>query len=607
MKTSSRQLFPALAAALLLGLAFARAADEPQQKTPDAAPPSNEKAAADNAAPAPAAPAQAQPASELRRVDTPAAADTAASPAETRAPREVQDVVSMGHDVSVEKDERAGDVVAVFGSARMEGESRDVVAVMGNVRVTGPAQDVVAVLGNVYVNGRTHDVVAVLGDVELGPQADVQGDLVSIGGVVTRDAKASVRHGVQNISFGVKFGHFDRLRAWFMECALWGRLLAFDRAVAWTWLVAAAFLAFYVLLALLFRGGIDRCTQTLATRPGSSILAAILTVLLAPIAIVLLCITLIGIPVVPFIAVGLGCATLFGKAVMLACIGRPVTRLFGNGPLAHPAVGVLIGGVLVTLLYAVPILGILVFKLLGWIGLGVVVYTLMLTTRREKPAAANASVFAAPGDATGATTAASTMPAQTIPPSTGVHAFAAPLGAMAGAETSAASVIAAPVVGVPPPLPTAVPAATLPRAGFWIRLWALFLDIILVAVLTSLIFETLEWFVALLSQLRAFPHALRLHGGPPSFLLMLGVYGALMWKFRGTTIGGIICGLKVVRIDNRPMDWATAAVRAVSCFLSLVVVGLGFIWVAIDEDKQSWHDRIAGTTVVRVPKGVSLV
>ena len=48
-------------------------------------------------------------------------------------------------------------------------------------------------------------------------------------------------------------------------------------------------------------------------------------------------------------------------------------------------------------------------------------------------------------------------------------------------------------------------------------------------------------------------------------------------------------------------------VRTLGCFLSLAVVGLGFLWVAIDDDRQSWHDKIAGTVVVRVPKGVSLI
>jgi uncharacterized RDD family membrane protein YckC len=68
-----------------------------------------------------------------------------------------------------------------------------------------------------------------------------------------------------------------------------------------------------------------------------------------------------------------------------------------------------------------------------------------------------------------------------------------------------------------------------------------------------------------------------------------------------------VCGLKVVRRDGRPLDWPTAVVRALGCFPSLMVAGLGFIWVAFDDEQQSWHDKIAGTIVVRMPKGVSLV
>ncbi len=62
-----------------------------------------------------------------------------------------------------------------------------------------------------------------------------------------------------------------------------------------------------------------------------------------------------------------------------------------------------------------------------------------------------------------------------------------------------------------------------------------------------------------------------------------------------------------MRLDDRPIDWGVAIVRGLAAFLSLVVAGLGFIWVAFDDDKQSWHDKIAGTTIVHVPKGTSLI
>jgi uncharacterized RDD family membrane protein YckC len=90
-------------------------------------------------------------------------------------------------------------------------------------------------------------------------------------------------------------------------------------------------------------------------------------------------------------------------------------------------------------------------------------------------------------------------------------------------------------------------------------------------------------------------------------LPVLAAYGAMMWKLRGSTIGGIVFDLRVVRLDGRDIDWETAIVRALGCFLSLAVAGLGFFWIAFDDHKQAWHDKIAGTVVVRVAKGTPLV
>jgi len=89
-------------------------------------------------------------------------------------------------------------------------------------------------------------------------------------------------------------------------------------------------------------------------------------------------------------------------------------------------------------------------------------------------------------------------------------------------------------------------------------------------------------------------------------VVALAAYGAVMWKLKGSTVGGIICGLRVVRTDGRELDWTTAIVRALGCFLSLAVLGLGFIWIAFDADKQSWHDKLAGTAVVRAVRGAAV-
>jgi uncharacterized RDD family membrane protein YckC len=135
-----------------------------------------------------------------------------------------------------------------------------------------------------------------------------------------------------------------------------------------------------------------------------------------------------------------------------------------------------------------------------------------------------------------------------------------------------------------PPTNGSADALSLPRAGFWIRILALLIDTIIVGV----VFNVLD-------------HHTRLQ------LVALAAYGAIMWKLKGTTVGGIVCNLKIVRTDGREIDWSTAVVRALGCFLSLVVCGLGFIWIAFDPGRQAWHDKIAGTAVVRVPQGVSLL
>lgn len=98
-----------------------------------------------------------------------------------------------------------------------------------------------------------------------------------------------------------------------------------------------------------------------------------------------------------------------------------------------------------------------------------------------------------------------------------------------------------------------------------------------------------------------------LEPGDRLFLVALAGYGALMWKLKGTTVGGIVCNLRVVRTDGRDIEWETAIVRALGCFLSLIPAGLGFIWMVFDNNRQTWHDKIAGTVVVRVPRNTPLV
>jgi uncharacterized RDD family membrane protein YckC len=490
-------------------------------------------------------------------------------------------LVGVAHNQSLAAGHHADNVIGVMGNTTVAGDvSQDVVSVLGNVRVTGPVEgDVVGVLGNVYVNSRVDgDVVAVLGKVELGPDAVIGGEVNTVGGTVSRDGAAVVGKSDDSGAVGdagditgtqldfadIGGADFTWLHDWVTQCFFKGRLLAFAPGFTWAWIVALVSLAFYVLTAVLLRNPVIRYTRVLEDHPAESLFAGFLSLLATPVLMVLLCITVIGILALPFLGIALLFAASFGKAVVFAWIGGRILRPGADGAPRHPALTVLVGGLVVTVLYAIPVVGMLTFQVTGLVGMGVAVYGLLLALRQKRqlaspPPAAVAGV--APVAAAAAASAAAVMP-----------------GAVA-ADAATATAPVAPVATI-----SAGTAATYPRAGFWIRMFALFIDLVLVGLIAGLILDS-----------------------DKTHLVLLAIYGAVMWKLRGATLGNMICHLHVVRLDGRPLDWPTAVIRALSCFLSLFVVCLGFIWIAVDPERQAWHDKIAGTVVVRLPKGVSLV
>ena len=141
-----------------------------------------------------------------------------------------------------------------------------------------------------------------------------------------------------------------------------------------------------------------------------------------------------------------------------------------------------------------------------------------------------------------------------------------------------------PATAVPPPATFATAHANValfPRAAFRERLAALALDVILVVIVVQ--FGNL------------------LDSGRATFLGML-VYHIGFWTWKQTTVGGIVCQLRVIRVDGTPLRFAEAFVRGLSGIFSLVIAGVGFLWILRDPERQAWHDRIAGTFVVNVPR-----
>lgn len=150
-------------------------------------------------------------------------------------------------------------------------------------------------------------------------------------------------------------------------------------------------------------------------------------------------------------------------------------------------------------------------------------------------------------------------------------------------------------------------------AGFWIRVWAAIVDSILVmcvlwplllvipgAVSTHEIRVPLETTVVTLT---AFESRLP---WPAQFLLtwvLPAVAVVLFWIYRSATPGKMLIAAKIVDADTGGQPGKARLIgRYLGYYVSVLPLCLGLIWVGVDRRKQGWHDKLAGTVVVRRKK-----
>jgi uncharacterized RDD family membrane protein YckC len=129
-----------------------------------------------------------------------------------------------------------------------------------------------------------------------------------------------------------------------------------------------------------------------------------------------------------------------------------------------------------------------------------------------------------------------------------------------------------------------------PRAGFWIRVLAVLLDSIVLmvvgAVLNSLLGIGDGWGAA--DQFRGV-----------GILVNLLYFGWFEGGPAGQTPGKKLVGIRVIRFDTGgPLGWGKAMLRYLASILSGIVIGLGYLWMLWDREKQTWHDKLTETVVV---------
>jgi uncharacterized RDD family membrane protein YckC len=146
-----------------------------------------------------------------------------------------------------------------------------------------------------------------------------------------------------------------------------------------------------------------------------------------------------------------------------------------------------------------------------------------------------------------------------------------------------------------PDAPAAPEADELEYVGFWARVGATLIDTALVLVvclpLVTLVYGSSYWTSETLLQ------------GPADFLinwLLPAIAVVVFWIYRQATPGKIAIGARIVDAETGGKPGTRQLViRYLGYYVSMLPLMAGMVWVAFDARKQGWHDKLAGTVVVR--------
>jgi uncharacterized RDD family membrane protein YckC len=129
-------------------------------------------------------------------------------------------------------------------------------------------------------------------------------------------------------------------------------------------------------------------------------------------------------------------------------------------------------------------------------------------------------------------------------------------------------------------MPTAV---TSEKASWWTRFFAIVIDSIAIGIVSSVLSRGDTTGATGLQTLLGLAY----------FVYFWSAYG------KGQTLGMRALNIKVIKTDGSQLDLVGAFIRYVGLFISIACIFIGVIWAAFDGQKQGWHDKIAGTYVVK--------
>ena len=265
-----------------------------------------------------------------------------------------------------------GDVRSGFGDIEVNGEGvrGDINAGFGDVGVRAPVGgEIDAGMGDVYIDAPVQgDVEVGRGDVELGPDAQVGGDL-RYGSGEFRGNRAAVEGVVAAGDMRPDMDHD------------WGGFGILN-IVGWVF-AAAVFAACTVLAAVLVPGPLYAATRKAEESPALSLLFGVASVPAVVVLCVVLAVSIIGIPLLLLLAPAYLALVFFGALVAAYFVGRRVVFATGRYHVGN-ALAAAVGALILAAAYLIPVLGGLLIYGLALFGAGASV--LALVSRRPSRA-----------------------------------------------------------------------------------------------------------------------------------------------------------------------------------------------------------------------------
>lgn len=133
--------------------------------------------------------------------------------------------------------------------------------------------------------------------------------------------------------------------------------------------------------------------------------------------------------------------------------------------------------------------------------------------------------------------------------------------------------------------------------GFWIRVAASLIDTLLLIAVTTPLVLALYGHVSIdgsMESLTASSNNLFINWVLPAAAIII------FWLTKQATPGKMVFGARVVDAQTGgPLSVGQSIGRYLGYYVAMLPFFLGFFWIGFDPRKQGWHDKLAGTVVIR--------